>query len=128
VESVPLTLITGPANAAKAGVVLERLRAALPHEPLLVVPTAADAEHYGRELAAEGIVFGAEVLTFSRLVRALAAAAGVSGRPLGTVARDRLVRAAVRDTPLRVLAASASAPGFAAAAGASCSRSSGARS
>jgi ATP-dependent helicase/DNAse subunit B len=117
VESVPLTLITGPANAAKAGVVLERLRAALPHEPLLVVPTAADAEHYGRELAAEGIVFGAEVLTFSRLVRALAAAAGVSGRPLGTVARDRLVRAAVRDTPLRVLAASAAAPGFAAAAG-----------
>ena len=30
---VPLTLITGPANAAKAGAVLERLRAALPARP-----------------------------------------------------------------------------------------------
>jgi len=37
---MPLTLITGPANAAKAGAVLERLRAALPREPALVVPTA----------------------------------------------------------------------------------------
>jgi len=51
---VTLTLITGPANAAKAGTVLERFRAALPREPVLVVPTAADAEHYQRELSAEG--------------------------------------------------------------------------
>ena len=36
---MPLTLITGPANAAKAGAVLERFRAALPREPVLVVPT-----------------------------------------------------------------------------------------
>ena len=63
---MPLTLITGPANAAKAGAVLERLRAALPRDPLLVVPTAADVEHYQRELAGSGIVFGAEVLTFAR--------------------------------------------------------------
>ena len=61
---MPLTLITGPANAAKAGAVFERLRAALPRDPLLVVPTGADREHYQRELAASGIVFGAEVLTF----------------------------------------------------------------
>jgi len=114
---VPLTLITGPANAAKAGAVLGRLRALRVHEPLLVVPTPADVDHYRRELVAEGIVFGAEVLTFSRLVRELATATGVAGRPLGPVARDRVVRAAVRGTPLRVLAASAAAPGFAAAAG-----------
>jgi hypothetical protein len=43
---MPLTLITGPANAAKAGAVLERLRAALARDPVLVVPTAADAAHY----------------------------------------------------------------------------------
>ena len=55
---MPLTLITGPANAAKAGAVLERFRAALPREPVLVVPTPADAEHYQRELSAEGIVVG----------------------------------------------------------------------
>jgi RecB family exonuclease len=114
---MPLTLVTGPANAAKAGAVLERLRALRPHDPLLVVPTSADVDHYRRELAAAGIVFGAEVLTFRRLVGEIAAAAGVHGRPLGPVARDRVVRAAVRDTRLSVLAASARAPGFTAAAG-----------
>ena len=51
---MPLTLITGPANAAKAGAVLERLRAALPRDPVLVVPTSADATHYARELAGRG--------------------------------------------------------------------------
>ena len=66
---MPLTLITGPANAAKAGAVLERFRAAIPREPVLVVPTAADAEHYQRELSAEGIVVGAEVVTFWTLIR-----------------------------------------------------------
>src|SRR5690349_11379987 len=114
---MPLTLVTGPANAAKAGVVLERLRALRPRDPLLVVPTSADVDHYRRELAAAGIVFGAEVLTFRRLIREVASAAGVHGRPLGPVARDRVVRAAVRETHLRVLAASARAPGFTAAAG-----------
>ena len=115
---MPLTLITGPANAAKAGAVLERLRAALPRDPLLVVPTAADVEHYQRELAASGIVFGAEVLTFSRLVREIAARAGLEDRPLGRVARDRVVRAAIADVPLRALARSGATPGFADAAGA----------
>ena len=115
---MPLTLVTGPANAAKAGAVLERFRAALPRDPLLVVPTSADVGHYQRELAAAGVVFGAEVLTFSRLVRAIAAAAGVAGRPLGMVARERVVRAAIRDARLQRLAPSAAAPGFAAAAAA----------
>ena len=115
---MPLTLITGPANAAKAGAVLERLRAALPRDPLLVVPTAADVEHYQRELAGSGIVFGAEVLTFARLVREIASRTGLDARPLGRVARDRVVRAAIADVPLRVLARSAVTPGFPGAAAA----------
>src|SRR5918999_4020143 len=114
---MPLTLITGPANAAKAGAVLDRLRTALPRDPLLVVPTAADVEHYQRELAGSGIVFGAEVLTFARLVREIAARTGLEQRPLGRVARDRVVRAAIADVPLRALARSAATPGFAVAAG-----------
>jgi hypothetical protein len=113
-----LTLVTGPANAAKAGHVLERLRAVLHREPLLVVPTAADVSHYGQELAAGGVVFGAQVLTFERLVGEIGRVAGVIARPLGLVARDRVVRAAIADTHLRRLAPSAAAPGFAAAAGA----------
>jgi len=115
---MPLTLITGPANAAKAGAVLERLRAALPREPLLVVPTAADVEHYQRELAGSGLVFGAEVLTFGRLIREIASRTGLDARPLGRVAGDRVVRAAIADVALRVLARSAATPGFAGAAGA----------
>jgi ATP-dependent helicase/DNAse subunit B len=115
---MPLTLITGPANAAKAGAVLERFRVALPRDPVLVVPTLADVEHYQRELSAEGIVVGAEVSTFPRLVRGLASITGVRARVLGAVARERLVRAAVADADLQVLTRSAAAPGFAAAAGA----------
>ncbi len=114
---MPLTLITGPANAAKAGAVLDRFRAALPRDPVLVVPTLADVQHYQRELAAEGIVLGAEVVTFNWLVRGIAEATGVPGRALGRVARERVVRAAVAGTRLEVLARSAAAPGFAGAAG-----------
>ena len=114
---VPLTLITGPANAAKIGAVLERLRAARPRDPLLVVPTAADVSHYQRELASSNIVFGAEVLTFSRLIREIARRTKLRARPLGWTARDRVVRAAVAGVPLRELAASAGTPGFADAAG-----------
>src|SRR3954453_1329114 len=107
-----LTLVTGPANAAKAGHVLERLRAVLHREPLLVVPTAADVSHYGQELAARGGVFaaggvvsGAGVLTCERLVREIGRVAGVTARPLGRVARERVVRAAIADAHLRRLAA-----------------------
>src|SRR3954453_22829877 len=69
---MPLTLITGPANAAKAGEVFSRLRAVLARDPVLVVPTSADASHYARELASAGVVFGAEVWTFRRLMADIA--------------------------------------------------------
>ena len=115
---MPLTLITGPANAAKAGAVFDRLRAAVRDDPLLVVPTAADVEHYQRELAASGIVFGAEVLTFARLVREIARRAGLDLQPLGRVAREQVVRAAIAGVPLKALAPSAATQGFAGAAGA----------
>ena len=111
-----LTLITGPANAAKAGAVLERFRAAQSRAPVLVVPTSADVDHYRRELAAGGVVLGAEVLTFSQLLRMIAGRAGVRGRPLGPVALDRVVRAVVAGARLDVLSASARSPGFPAAA------------
>jgi hypothetical protein len=43
---MPITLITGPANAGKAGVAMDTLRAhrARGERPLLVVPTHADVE------------------------------------------------------------------------------------
>lgn len=114
---MPLTLLTGPANAAKAGVAFDRLRARLADDPLLVVPTSADVEHYQRELAESGIVFGAEVRTFSRLIALIAERTGVRGRPLGAVARERVVRATISDARLKRLARSAASAGFAHAAG-----------
>ncbi|MEA2302914.1 MAG: hypothetical protein QOH43_194, partial [Solirubrobacteraceae bacterium] len=116
-SAMSLTLITGPANAAKAGAVLERLRAAISRDPVLVVPTSADAAHYAREIAGAGLVFGADVTTFPRLMRDIARSAGVRGRPLGRLARDRVVRATIRDVELHALAASAKSPGFADALG-----------
>src|SRR4051794_29175197 len=109
---MPLTLVTGPANAEKAGHVLAAHGAALDREPLLVVPTAADVEHYRRELAAAGAVFGVQVLRFAWLEREIARRAGVPGRALGALARERVAAAAVAGTELRRLRASAATPGF----------------
>jgi hypothetical protein len=112
-----LTVITGPANAAKAGAVLERLRAVLSRDPVLVVPTAADAGHYSRELAGAGLVFGADVWTFGRLMGDIARRCGVAGRPLGRLARERVVRSCVAEVRLEALAGSCGGPGFAVALG-----------
>jgi ATP-dependent helicase/nuclease subunit B len=109
---MPLTLVTGPANAEKAGHVLAAYRAALDREPLLVVPTAADVERYRRELAAQGAVFGVQVMRFGWLEREIARRSGVRGRPLGGLARERVAAAAVRAARLDRLAASAATPGF----------------
>ena len=76
---MPLTLVTGPANAQKAGLVLGAFRARLDEQPLLVVPTRADVEHYRRELAGSGAVFGVRVLTFGGLMGEIGSRAGVRG-------------------------------------------------
>jgi ATP-dependent helicase/nuclease subunit B len=109
---VPLTLVTGPANAEKAGFVLGAYRAALEEEPILVVPTFADVEHYRRELAGAGAVFGVRVVAFSGLMREIARRAGVGGRPLSRLARERVAGAAIARVRLEALAASAATPGF----------------
>src|SRR3954470_3752362 len=107
---MPLTLVTGPANAEKAGFVLGAYRAALEDEPLLVVPTFADVDHYRRELAAAGAVFGVRVVTFSGLMREIARRAGVGGRAVGRLARERVAAAAIASAKLDALAASAQTP------------------
>ena len=71
VRRMPITLITGPANAGKAQVVLDAVRRQIAHgeEPLLVVPTRADAEHYLRELAGGGAAMGASRAALRRADR-----------------------------------------------------------
>jgi superfamily I DNA/RNA helicase len=113
---MPLTLVLGPANSAKAGEVLGAYGAAARRGALLVLPTAGDAGHYARELAAGGVVFGS-VLTFSGLASEIARRAGYSARRLSLLQRERVLTRALRAAQLGPLAGSAQAPGFAAAAG-----------
>jgi len=108
-----LTLVTGPANAEKARVVLDGYRAAADRGPLLVVPTIADADRYRRELAEGGHVFGARVVRFGGLVDELARRVGLPGRALTPLQRERVAAVAARSARLDLLAASAATPGFA---------------
>ena len=113
---MPLTLVTGPANAAKAGEVLGGLRSRLDDEPILVVPAFGDVEHAQRELAERGAVFGASVLRFDRLFGEIARRAGHSGRVASDVQRELIVEDAVRRARLDLLSKSAAQPGFVRAA------------
>lgn len=112
---MPLTLFTGPANAAKAGRLLDAVRDAAAQAPLLVVPSAADADRYRRELADGGAVFGVSVLVFADLIAEIAARAGVEARTLGPAARERVAAAAVDRAPLDLLKAASTTDGFPAA-------------
>ena len=114
---MPLTLVLGPANSAKAGEVFGAFGAAAHRGAVLVVPNAADAEHYSRELAEQGSVL-ASVVTFTGLVAEIAGRAGYSARRLTSLQRERVSERAVRRAELGVLAEAAATPGFASAAGA----------
>jgi hypothetical protein len=103
--AVGLTLVTGPANSAKAHVVLERHRAALARGAILVVPRAADVEYYRRELAAAGSVLGVRVESFGGLLREIARRAGSTASPIGVHARERLLAATLARSELDALAA-----------------------
>src|SRR5215207_1453953 len=113
---MPLRLVTGPANAAKAGEVLGGLRARLDEDPILLVPSFQDVEHAQRELAERGAVFGARVLRFEWLYRTIADRVGYRQRIVSDVQRDLLIEAAVERARLSVLAESAEGQGFTRAA------------
>jgi ATP-dependent helicase/DNAse subunit B len=113
---VPLTIVLGPANSAKAGVVLGAYADAARRGALLVVPTAIDARHYARELAGDGVVLGS-VVTFSGLAYEVGRRAQYAGRRVSELQRERILERVLAGSRLDVLRASASAAGFAAAAG-----------
>ena len=109
---MPLTLVTGPANSAKAGAVLGPLRDRLGEDPLLVVPAFEDVEHSQRELADRGAVFGARVLRSKALFRLIATRAGFAARVASELQSNLIVEEAVAAARLEVLAESATRPGF----------------
>jgi ATP-dependent helicase/DNAse subunit B len=90
---MPITLITGPANAGKARAVLDAVSAhhARGEEPLLVVPTRADVERYRLELAERGLILGVRVERFGGLLAEVVRRAANSQRQLGALARERVI-------------------------------------
>ncbi len=99
-----ITLITGPANAGKAELVMGALRGHLAHgeEPLLIVPTRADVEHYLRELAGERAAIGVRVERFAGLIAEAVARAGIAQPAIGALARERLLESlAAAEDPAR---------------------------
>ena len=96
-----ITLITGPANAGKAQLLLDGFCAhsARGEEPILVVPTQADVEHYSRELVVRGVLIGARVRRFQGLIEEIAHRAGPLPRQVGERARRRILVALARQAP-----------------------------
>jgi RecB family exonuclease len=115
---VPITLLSGPANAGKAQAVLETVRAhiARGEQPLLVVPTRADVDRYVRELAGEGTLMGARVMRFEGLLYEVVRRAGLGGEVVAGRARERLLARAAREAGLAEAGDEPLAPGLARAA------------
>ncbi len=88
-----IALVTGPANAGKARVLLDAVRGhvARGQEPLLVVPTEADQARYRRELAEGGLALGVRVERFEGLLAEVLARVGDARTPLGPLAREHLL-------------------------------------
>ncbi len=110
-----LKLIHGPPNSGRAGLVRHALIEVLERDPVLVVPTVDDVYSFERELCESGAVLGASVMTFNRLFRTIATAAGSPpGAELTPAQRLGAISAAIAESrgALGPLGRSASRPGF----------------
>jgi len=116
---MPLTLVLGPANSAKAREVLGAYSLAAARAALLVVPTAADVSYYNRELAQTalgGVTLG-RALTFPGLIEEIAMTVRHAPTRLTPLQRQRVLRRLIARLPLQTLGESAQAVGFARATG-----------
>jgi ATP-dependent helicase/DNAse subunit B len=113
-----LTLLSGPANAGKVALLLDRYLDALERDPVLIVPHGSDVERIERELLARrGALLTGDIGTFDDLFARIARDGG-SARPVVTDAqRQLIIRTAVSTTSLNGLGASARFSGFADALG-----------
>jgi RecB family exonuclease len=112
---MPLSLIHGPPNSGRAGLIRRHLAAALERDPVLVVPTVDDVFEWERELCEGGAALGGDVMTFRGLFAAVATAGGAPpageltpAQRLGAIALG-IERRRGRLGPLR---RSAGRPGF----------------
>ncbi len=116
-REIGLTLVFGPANSGKLGLVLDWWRERLGEHAVVVTPTGPDA----RELTAEmvgregGLVQQAPALTFDGLVQLLV---GRSLRYATELERFLMVSRVLAETPTRALQTAARLPGVVSALGA----------
>jgi ATP-dependent helicase/DNAse subunit B len=113
-----LTLLSGPANAGKVALLLERYLGALDRDPVLIVPHGSDVERIERELLVKrGALLSGQIGTFDDVFEQIARAGG-SSLPVATDAqRQLIVRTAVAATSLNGLGASSRFSGFSDALG-----------
>ena len=113
------SLIVGPANSGKLGLLLDRYLAALDEAPVLIVPNRPDVERVERQLLSKkSALFGGTIGTFDDLFHRIAREGGPA-RPLATEAQRSLaLRGAIASAPLNGLGPSARYPGFLDALGA----------
>ena len=113
-----LSIVHGPPNSGRAGMIRERFAAALERDPVLVVPTLDDVFGFEREFStASGALLGGTITNFNGLFEEAARAGGEVPPPaLSEAQRQRLAAVGVRRSSPRILARSARRPGFAAAA------------
>jgi ATP-dependent helicase/nuclease subunit B len=109
-----LTLLSGPANAGKVALLLERYLKALDRDPVLIVPYGSDVERIERELLERRrVLLSGRIGTFDDLFEQIARAGG-SQRLIATDAqRQLIVRTAVSAASLNGLGLSARFAGFA---------------
>jgi ATP-dependent helicase/DNAse subunit B len=109
-----LTLLTGPANAGKVALLLDRYLADLLREPVLIVPTGSDVERVERDLLGRaGALLGGSIGTFDDVFERIAAGNGGSRPVVGDAQRALILRSVVAGARLGELAASARFGGFA---------------
>ena len=110
---MPLTLLAGPANAGKVALLLERFRADLARDPVLIVPNRGDVDRVQRELLAEcGALLAGSIETFDGVFSRLAAGNGDTRAVLTDSQRALLVRRLAADVG-QTLGSSARFSGFA---------------
>src|SRR5438876_2455399 len=91
-----LTLITGPANAGKVALLLQRYLDALPREPLLIVPNRPDVDRVERELIElQPALLGGTIGTFDDLFERIARGGAAPRRIVSDAQRALLIRRAV---------------------------------
>lgn len=109
-----LTLVTGRANSGKTGVVYDAVRetAGLGRRPLLLLPTYPDVQRATAELALTNPL-GVGVERLEGWLGELWSVHGDGRRPVEDEQRALLIRDAIGESRLRLLARTAATPGFA---------------